>query len=60
MKPSQRKSLLESAHYLASTVATEPLDPIKSVLTDFHPPPDDHIHIIIVRRPRGEWPQMAF
>jgi len=57
MKPSQRGSLLGSARYLAGITATEPLDPIESVFTsDFHPP-DDHIHIIIVRRPpRCKWP----
>jgi hypothetical protein len=55
-----QRSLLESKDYLNSVIATYPLDPIGPLSTDFNQPaPDDHINIIIVKRPICELLKMS-
>ena len=49
-----QRSLLESENYLKSVTATDPLDSIGPLSTDFNQPvPDNPINIIIVKRPPG-------
>ena len=53
-------SSLESEDFLKSATATNTLDPLGSLSTDLNvPPPDDHINIIIVRRPTRELLKMS-
>ena len=48
------RSLLESEDFLKTVTATDPLDSIGPLSTDFNQPvPDDPINIIIVKRPPG-------
>jgi len=51
---------LESEDDLKSVMATEPLNPIKRLRTEFNdPPPDGYVNIIIVQRPTRELLEMS-